>query len=192
MKTIALPVAFIFCSFTASAQQQPLPAEMQVKLAVQAAPKEKRDSCTVYGYSPDRQFVVLRQGTNELICLADDPGQPGFSVSCYHKDLEPFMKRGRELKKQGMDDQQIFETREKEVQAGSLKMPKDPSTLYVFGADEKDIDVTTGEVKQGYLRYVIYIPYATSASTGLSEKPSKGAPWIMNPGTHRAHIMINP
>ena len=51
---------------------------------------------------------------NELICLADDPNQPGFNVSCYHKDLEPFMQRGRELKKQGLNDQQIFETREKD------------------------------------------------------------------------------
>jgi hypothetical protein len=43
------------------------------------------------------------------------------------------------------------------------------------------------------LRYVIYIPYATSASTGLPLKQdAPGMPWIMDPGTPRAHIMINP
>jgi hypothetical protein len=72
-------------------------------------------------------------------------------------------------------------------------MPNKPAALYVYSADEKDYDSKTGEVKNGYLRYVIYIPYATSASTGLSEKPSgKGMPWLMDAGTYRAHIMINP
>jgi len=40
---------------------------------------------------------------------------------------------------------------------------------------------------------VVYIPWATAASTGLPIKPAApGMPWIMDPGTHRAHIMITP
>jgi len=168
-------------------------AEVQIKSALLAAPLEKRDSCTVYGYSADKQLILLRKGTNELICLADDPDSPDFSVACYYKELEPFMQRGRELRKQGNKDQEIFDEREKEVKAGTLQMPKQPATLYVYSAKEKDFDPQTGDVKNGYLRYVIYIPYATAASTGLPEKPSAdGMPWIMNPGTYRAHIMINP
>lgn len=168
-------------------------AAIQIKTALLAAPKEKRDSCTVYGYSPDKQFILLRQGTNELICLADDPGEPDFSVACYVKDLEPFMQRGRELRKQGIIGQQVFDEREKEVKAGTLQMPKQPAALYVYSARQKDFDPATGEVKNGYLRSVIYIPYATAISTGLPEKPpGPGMPWIMNPGTHGAHIMINP
>jgi hypothetical protein len=72
-------------------------------------------------------------------------------------------------------------------------MPKAPSSLYVYSAKDDQVNKTTGEVKDGYLRYVIYIPYATAASTGLPLKPTApGMPWIMDPGTHRAHIMINP
>ncbi|MBK5271907.1 MAG: hypothetical protein JJE22_12920, partial [Bacteroidia bacterium] len=150
-------------------------------------------SCTVYGYSSDTELIVLRKGSNELISLADDPRQPDFSVACYVKELEPFMQRGRELRKQGIKDQELFDERGKEVAAGTLQMPKQPAALYVYTAKEKDFDPSTGEVKNGYLRYVIYIPYATAASTGLPEKPSAdGMPWIMNPGTYRAHIMINP
>jgi hypothetical protein len=164
---------------------------IQIKSALLAAPLEKRDSCTVYGYSADTQLVLLRKGTNEMICLADDPKSPGFSVACYVSELEPFMQRGRELRKQGIKDQQLFDQREKEVKAGTLQMPKQPATLYVY--DAKYFDAVTGEVQEGYLRYVIYIPYATAASTGLPEKPdADGMPWIMNPGTHGSHIMINP
>ena len=168
-------------------------ADIQIKTALLAAPKEKRDSCTVYGYSADKQLILLRKGTNELICLADDPDVPGFSVACYCKELEPLMQRGRELRKQGIDGQQLFDERAKEVKAGTLKMPKQPAALYVFSAKDEDFNPTTGEVKNGYLRYVIYIPFATAASTGLPEKPSaNGMPWIMNPGTFGAHIMIDP
>ncbi len=185
---------------TASSEKKTSPAKkelpsaaMQMKLALLAAPLEKRDSCTVYGYGADKQLILLRKGTNELICLADNPDGPNFSVACYCKELEPFMQRGRELRKQGIKDQQLLDEREKEVKAGTLKMPKDPATLYVYSAKTEDVDPATGEVKNGYLRYVIYIPYATAASTGLPEKPSaNGMPWIMNPGTSRAHIMINP
>ena len=178
---------------TSSANNEIPSAAIQIKSALLAAPPEKRDSCAVYGYGANTQLTLLRKGTNELICLADDPKDSGFSVACYVKELEPFMERGRELRKQGIKGQQVFEAREKEVKEGTLQMPKQPATLYVYAAKDADFDHATGEVKNGYLRYVIYIPYATAASTGLPEKPSAdGMPWIMNPGTHGAHIMINP
>src|SRR6476646_5289186 len=116
-----------------SAVKNELPsAAIQIKTALLAAPSEKRDSCTVLGYSPDKQLIVLKQGTNEMICLADNPDEPGFSVACYVKDLEPFMKRGRELRKQGISGQQMIDEREKEANAGTLQMPKQPATLYVY------------------------------------------------------------
>jgi hypothetical protein len=200
MKVILLFLAVITVCYScnskknSSSPKNDLPsAEIQIKSALLAAPLEKRDNCTVYGYSADKQLIVLRKGGNEMICLADNPDVPGFSVACYVKELEPFMQRGRELRKQGIKDQQLFDEREKEVKAGTLQMPKQPAALYVYSAKDQDFDHTTGEVKNGYLRYVIYIPYATAASTGLPTKPSAdGMPWIMNPGTHGAHIMINP
>lgn len=181
-------------------QQETLPfkpdvpdAVMQIKLALLAAPTEKRDSCSVYGYDANNQLAIIKKGTNELICLADNPGEANFSVACYNKNLEPLMESGRVLRKQGFKGQQLFDERAKEVKAGTLKMPEGPSTLYVYSADEKDVNRKTGEVKNGYLRYVIYTPFATVASTGLPEKPSApGMPWIMDPGTFGAHVMINP
>jgi hypothetical protein len=191
MKTTTLFVSFTFASLMAVAQ---IPsAEIQIKLAVQAAPVELRDKALVYGYNQKGELVVLRKGENEMICLGDDPNQAGLSVSCYHKDLEPFMARGRELKKGGKKQDEVFTIREQEVKSGKLTMPKQPSTLYVYSAKDDQYDKTTGDVKDGYLRYVIYVPYATAESTGLPLQPSTpGMPWIMDPGTHRAHIMINP
>lgn len=167
--------------------------DAQIASAVLAAPEGLREKAMVYGYSEKGDFVVLRQGSNEMVCLADDPNQAGLNVSCYHKDLEPFMIRGRELKKEGKSFKEVFDMRESEVKAGKLMMPKQPATLFVFSASDEQFDRTSGAVTGGNLRYVVYIPYATAESTGLPLKPeAPGMPWIMDPGTHRAHIMINP
>ncbi len=168
-------------------------AEIQIKTAILAAPSDKQAEVMVYGYDAKGELIVLRKGTNELICIADNPNQNGFSVSCYHKDLEPFMARGRELKTAGKTFQEIFDIREAEVKSGKLAMPKQASNLQVYSAPAEAYNTTTGEVTNGKFRYVVYIPWATAASTGLAIKPeAPGMPWIMDPGTHRAHIMIDP
>jgi len=185
---------FAFLLFTGVNGQNTIPQkDVQIKTALLAAPESFRDGAMVYGYNENGDWQVLRKGTNEMICIADDPTSPGLSVSCYHEDLDVFMERGRELKKQGKSFKEIFDTREEEVKAGELKMPKDGATLFVYTAEDEDYDPRTGEVKQGNFRYVVYIPYATVESTGLPLKPeAPGMPWIMDPGTHRAHIMITP
>ncbi|MBL7698214.1 MAG: hypothetical protein JNK79_08655 [Chitinophagaceae bacterium] len=189
-----LCLMIISLSFQAAFTQNNIPsAEVQIKTALLAAPENKRDSATVYGFNANGDMVILKQGANELICVADDPKQPEFSVACYHKDLHAFMQRGRELRKLGKSHQEVFDIREKEAKSGELILPKQPTSLYVLTAKDADYNKTTGEVKNTYLRSVVYIPYATAESTGLPLKPAApGMPWIMHPGTHGAHIMINP
>lgn len=188
-----ITLAALLFSLVTFGQNTILPAEIQIKTAVLAAPENKRDGAKVYGYDPDGKMVVLREGTNNMICLADDPNREGISVACYSDKLEPFMARGRELVAEGKSELEKRETRKLEVEAGTLKMPDTPSTLYVFSGDEKDYDRTSGELPNGKFRYVIYMPYATTESTGLADKPeAPGMPWLMEPGTYRAHIMITP
>jgi hypothetical protein len=182
-------VIALFCAANlARAAGIPSP-EWQIKTAVLAAPPAEREGSTVLGYEAGGAVVVLRKGSNNFICLADNPAQKGFSVACYHKDLEPFMARGRALAAQGKNAGEIFKIREDEVKSGKLPLP-DKSILNVATGR---VDEATGEIAELYTRYVIYIPYATPESTGIPLAPiTDGAPWIMNPGTHRAHIMINP
>lgn len=182
--------SFLLASASTAAALAAAPTpEWQLKTAVLAAPPAERAGATVLGFDDAGKVVTLRQGTNNYVCLADNPKQKGFSVACYHKDLDPFMARGRELAAQGKNANEIFKIREEEVKSGKLKLP-DKSVLNVTTGT---VNESTGEVTDLYTRYVIYIPYATVESTGLPLAPlADGAPWIMNPGTHRAHIMINP
>ena len=176
--------------FGASAFCQVPSQDVQIAGAVQAAPQEMREGAAVLGFGEGSDLVLLREGKNELICLADDPVREGFNVACYHKDLEPFMARGRELTAQKVTGQKRADTRYQEIEAGTLKMPKEPRTLYVLTGS--GFDAATGSVAKSYLRWVIYVPYATAESSGLSTKPGDGKPWLMFPGTPGAHIMISP
>jgi hypothetical protein len=179
----------LFCVASLASAAEAPPAAWQIKTAVLAAPAAERAGATVLGYDAAGLVTTLRPGSNNFICLSDDPKQKGFSVACYHKDLDPFMARGRALAAQGKNAVEIFKIREDEVKSGALRMP-DKSILNVTTGK---VDEATGEVTELYTRYVIYIPYATVESTGIPLAPiADGAPWIMNPGTHRAHIMINP
>ncbi|MBS9463646.1 hypothetical protein KIM67_14600 [Flagellimonas sp. 389] len=163
--------------------------EWQIKTALMAVPTDYKEGAKVYGYDANGNFVTLREGTNDYIALASDPKKEKFSTAAYHKDLEPFMARGRELKAEGKEFQEIFDIREKEVKAGKLKMP-DKSTLCVFTGM---VNPDSKEIENPYVRYVFYIPFATGASTGLPTTPTPpGHAWLMDPGTHRAHIMITP
>lgn len=192
MKPIYFLIVLLFPAIL-FAQKKMLPEEVQIKTATLAAPEEFREGAMVYGFNEQGEMVVLREGTNQLVCIADDPERKGISVSCYSKKLEPFMARGRELTEEGKSEMERVEIRGREAEAGELELTDMPAMTYILSGAEENYDVKTGELKEGHFRYVIYIPYATSESTGLPEKPfAPGMPWIMDPGTHRAHIMITP
>jgi len=164
-----------------------------IATGLMAAPEKNRARCKVIGYNMAGKFVTLKEGDNEFIVLADDPNKSGFNAACYHKDLEPFMARGRELRAMGKTAVEIFEIREAEAKSGQLAMGKPGSTLHIYYGPDELYDPQTAKVEGAKYRYVVYLPFATAASTGLPEKPIEGNhPWIMNPGTHRAHIMISP
>lgn len=166
-------------------------ADVQIAGAVSPLPEDLRAGATVMGYDADGALVLLREGTNEMICLADRPGDEGFHAACYHKSLEPYMARGRELRAQGMDGAESIETRHKEAAAGTLKMPDVPAMVYNrYG---KHYDPATDTVEGEGRLYAVYMPWATAETTGLPTHPAgPGVPWIMRPGTASAHIMISP
>ncbi len=178
------------CLATVGMAAEPADRAAQLAAALQAAPDDRRDAARVLGWSEDGKVVELRAGANDLVCLASRPGSPQWSVACYHESLEPFMARGRELQARGIAGQERIDIREQEIAEGKLDMPREPRTLYVLHGS--GFDEATGKVTDPYLRWVIYTPWATPESTGLSTKPVPGAPWLMAPGTAGAHVMINP
>jgi hypothetical protein len=178
-------------SSSAVAQQPPStpPAKQQIAAAVTPLPEEQRADATVLGYRSAGKLETLRQGKNEMICLAPDPAQKEFHSACYHRAMEPFMARGRALRAEGVKGAKVDTVRFAEVKSGKIKMPTQATMLYqIFGGT---FDPATEKVTGGSLLYVTYIPFATTETTGLSSKPSDKSPWLMFPGTPKAHIMFS-
>ena len=154
-----------------------------VNQALAAAPDELKEDARVLAYDDQGMYRLVRDGDNGLTCVADNPGA----------ELEAYMARGRELRAEGMTGSETVTARGEEIEAGTLSFTEGPSTLYIRYGDEAYYDAESGEVMASRLRYVIYTPFATAATTGLPTQPAgPGAPWLMLPGDWRAHIMITP
>jgi hypothetical protein len=165
----------------------------QIASAVLPLPKEFRDDAEVLGYkAASARLVQLRPGKGSFVCLANDPTAPRFHVACYHKSLEPFMARGRSLRASGVKDDQVDSARFREIRQGKLVMPRQPAALYSLTGAAGSYDAATNTAPGARPLAVIYISGATTESTGLTAVPVQGGPWIMYPGTPKAHIMLVP
>lgn len=188
MRSIALVLltALLFSACSTQAQSPP-GADEQIAAAVTAAPAPMRDSATVLGYDDNLDLTTLRDGAGSLVCLADDPAEDEFHVACYHEALEPFMKRGRELRRQGHDGAAVDSVRRAEIESGTLSYPDRPAALYNLSGE--GYDPAADSVRGASRLRVLYVPYETAETTGLPTKP-QGGPWLMAPGEPWAHVMI--
>lgn len=192
MRYILISLSLVLTSIGFS-QESDMSAAAQINLATHFLPEKDKNEAKVIGYSNDVNMIVLRESDSYLTCVADDPKKEGIQIVCYYSDLEDFFQRGRVLKSQGKSPIEVREIRKDEIESDELDFPKGQSMMYVFSGKVEDLNTETGDIKEGKLRYVIYLPYATQESTGLPLSPSApGMPWLMDPGTHRAHIMVMP
>lgn len=149
-----------------------------------------RAGATGMGYREPGKLVVLREGKNGMHCLALYVTRPDFHVACYHASWEPFMARRREPRAQGITaGARVDSIRFAEISAGKLAMPVQGS-LHTISARKEQFDPATNTVKEAGLLTVLYIPGATARSIGITETPQERAPWIMLPGTPKAHVMM--
>lgn len=174
-------------------KNQHLTIDQQITAALFAAPEEGRADAKVYGYDTNNEFITLREGEGNFVCIADNPQKDGFQVVAYHTSLEPYMARGRALAFEGKNRTEKEKVRSSEAKSGVLVMPENPATLHLYYGKNGFFNTVTDSIENAKYRYVVYIPYATQKSTGLSLIPNEGShPWLMFPGQYNAHIMITP
>lgn len=164
----------------------------QIAAAVSPLPEPLQKGAGVLGYDAQGRFSTLRRGTNDMVCVADDPAAKRFHVACYHRSLEPFMARGRELHALKKSREAIDSVRMRDVRTGRYAMPAKAAALYQYFAPRDSVDPATGAVRGAQYLYVVYTPYASQKTTGITESPIDGGPWIMFPGKPWAHIMVSP
>lgn len=194
---VVLHAALLMCVLSRPVRAQvatsTIPAvDVQVAAATLPLPETMRAGAAVLGYRAAGRLELLRAGSNGMRCLADDPSEPRFHVACYHESLQPFMARGRALRASGVTGPQVDTVRFAEVMSGALAMPREAAALYQLSAAAGSYNAVANTVSGANALVVIYIAGATEATTGLSTTPQAGLPWLMFPGTPKAHIMFTP
>ena len=192
-KSLSISI-IILLLIAAPAFGQEIPSnDIQIAGATSPAPADLKEGARVLGYNAAGDLIEIRAGSNDLTCLADNPNDDRFHAACYINTMEPFMSRGRELRKEGLGRNEVRAKRLSEIEEGKLKMPTEPAALYQLSGSASSLNLETGEVSEVRPLYVMYMPYATTESTGLSSQaPMEGAPWLMDAGTPWAHIMYSP
>lgn len=185
-------LSLMIATNSATGQTTYPPPAFQIAAAVSPLPQNLRDGARVLGYDASGKLVALRRGTNDMVCVADDPAGKTFHVACYHRSLEGFMARGRELHALKKSREAIDSIRLRDVRVGRYSMPSKPAGLYQYFASRDSVNMATGVIEGAEYLYVVYTPYASYRTTGISEVPVDGGPWVMFPGKPWAHLMIQP
>ena len=73
---------------------------------------------------------------------------------------------------------------------GRIVMPASAMLSSIF-AESDSFDALAGPPEKHGALDVIYLPFATRESSGISEQPAADRPWLMFPGKPWAHVMLS-
>jgi hypothetical protein len=178
MKRLFLPTLVVFASGAWALLAQD---DAAIQKALSAAPARLAKDATVIKWKADFTYDTLKKGTNDLVCY-DRSGFPGqernpFSVECTSLGNLPREAQNLKFEAMGAGKQAAIDAAEKD---GTRVKPVYGSVWYhLMGASKEKANP----------HMTIAVPGATTASTGLPDKPSQTGVWIMNAGTTTAHLM---
>ncbi len=153
--------------------------------AIRPLPEDLRAGATVFRYDPATgERVVLRQGNNHVECRPKD--EEGFTrctptANASRSDLS------EKLRAQGMSDDEVSAALAEAERKGEIN-PRIFGSLSYRLYDEPD---------RIQLLWIVSVPNATPEQLGMptgaqrdNALAGKGTPWMMNPDTPGAHLMI--
>ena len=180
--TFAMVLGSLALATSAFAQAPAAAAPGPYDYILAAAPANQRADATVIKWKSDFTYDTLKKGTNKMVCYdrSGFPLQQPFSIECTSTaNLE---RAAQNLKAEATGDKAKSEAMLAEMEKNGTRVKPEYGSVWfhLMGAD-KD------HVRQ---HMTVALPMATTASTGLPDKPAGGGAWIMNAGTTTAHLMV--
>jgi len=178
--TFAVMTACVATASTAAAQSD---QEMIDRALLGAPAGMVRQNASVVKWGPDGKRVVIKQGTNDLVCWDQSvwPGQLPFSVHCTSTKSMDRVDQNREFYyqyKTRADAEKAIQEAEK---AGKRVLPE-------YGAGHYGLQGMDQATARPHV--TIAVPNATAESLKIPAKASTSGMWLMDAGTTGAHIMI--
>lgn len=153
--------------------------------AVLPLPPAMRSAAGIVRYTAAGGWHTLRDATNGLVCITDEPDDMRISVACYPESLMPYVARQRALastKPSAVGDSILAA----EVRAGTVPLPVGALSHNAQG----DINPDTGTPDEVWVWKELALPFADAEGTGLSTADTGQVPWLHHAGEYGAHVMI--
>ena len=182
MKQLTL-VAVAACMAVASSAYAQTDQEMIDRALLGAPAGMVRMNASVAKWGADGKRVIIKQGTNDLVCWDQSvwPGQLPFSVHCTSSKSMDRVDQNRAMYYHYMTREAAEKAIKEAEAAGKRVLPEYGSGHY--GLQGKDQASARAHV-------TIAVPNATAASMKIPDKPSTSGIWLMDAGTTGAHLMI--
>jgi hypothetical protein len=152
--------------------------------AVLPLPPAMRSGAGIVRYTAAGGWHALRDATNALVCVTDEPDDMRISVACYPESLMPYVARQRALatKPRAVGDSLLAA----EVRAGALPLRVGALSHNLEG----EINPETGTPDEVWVWKELALPFADAEGTGLSTEDVGETPWLHHGGEYDAHVMI--
>ena len=184
---IALLLLIVLMAQRASQDQ-----DRAITSAVVPLPDALRSDATVVRLDNAGQPVVLRKGTNGMVCITDTPADDQFDVRCYHESFIPVVYRALQLG-YSVAGPKVQE----EIKAGRLPVPNEPTAGYRCLGPVAGYSPATNTVNADIECWQsIHFPFRTAREIGLpdeaevSDSLQRTVPYVMASGSYWSHVMI--
>ena len=165
--------------------------EAQIAAALLPLPEALRAGAGVRGYTPSLTPIMLREGSNTMVCTGDLPGDDRFDVRCYDREFLRVIDRSRELRRAGLEGTTADRRLNQEIEEGILHLPDHPTAGYRMLGPIQDFDPETNVAAPCIEKWQsIHFPYRTAEELGLPTTPEGTLPYVMSSGSWWSHVMI--
>jgi len=169
----------------------------EIRFALLPLPEQLRDGATVMRVDSTHHPVVVRQGSNGMVCMRVLPGDAAWDARCYEASMARLIFRAGELVMSGLAIDSLGPRIEAEVRAGTLTLPKQPAASYrALGPQDAYVPATGAVTARIEIWQSLHVPFATAEEMGLPDEPTltepqRGAmPVVVASGTWWSHVML--
>lgn len=169
---------------------RPASEAAEVILALDAAPEGLRAGATVYVLASDG-YRRAREGTNGVSCLVERSRPDTQEPICWDREgsetILPVALDRAAWRAEGLDGPEIERRVAEGFADGRYRAPRRPGLAYMLSTENF---VFNGQRVIKFGPHIMsYAPYLTDADIG-STGTDPAAPWILNPGSPHAYIII--
>jgi hypothetical protein len=178
---------------TAAASPELLPREVEMKMALSAAPEHLRAGAGVYALEKNG-FVKVRESRNGFTCIVNRDHPLNQKPTCYDAEgaatILPKILRVGELLMQAKPLPEIHAEIREGFRTGKYIAPRRPGVAYMLSGDIRDYNEETGKVESFPPHVMFYAPNLTNKDIGSKGDFEPGLPSIGYQGPHGFMIVV--